>query len=109
MIHLGSGGLEVGDQILALLLLLEASEDHLGAGDILLGVLQICEEGVLTPLNTLGDVGLRVGEASGLTSVTAKKTVQVGALLVPSTSLNSVALAALGLKNLGTLSDVSHV
>ena len=41
--------------------------------------------------------------------MTAEETMKIGALLVPSTGLHSVALAALGLENLSTLGDVSHV
>ena len=109
LLRLGSGGLEVGDEVISLLLLLEAGEDHLGTGDVLLRVLQVGEQGVLTPGDALGDVGLRVGESSAGTSLTAEKSVQIGALLVAGTSLHGVALAALGLENLGSLGDVSHV
>lgn len=43
----------------------------------LLGVLKVLEEGLLIPGNTLVDVGSRVAEARGLTSLAAKDTVQV--------------------------------
>ena len=46
-------GLEVSDEVVALALLLEAREDHLGAGNVLLGVLEVLEEGLLTPFNAL--------------------------------------------------------
>ena len=45
----GGGGLEVGYQVSPLALLLDAGEDHLGAGDVLLGVGQVDVEGVLAP------------------------------------------------------------
>jgi len=35
--------LEEGDQVVAVLGLLEAAESHLGAGDVLLGVLEVLE------------------------------------------------------------------
>ena len=44
----------------AVLGLLEATEGHLGAGDVLLGVLEVIEEGVLVPGDTLLLVGVGV-------------------------------------------------
>lgn len=35
--------LEVGDEVVAVLILLEATEGHLGARDVLFGVLKVCE------------------------------------------------------------------
>jgi len=35
--------LEVGDEVVAVLGLLETAEGHLGAGDVLLGVLEVLE------------------------------------------------------------------
>ena len=99
---------KVGNQILSLLLLLDTCEDHLGARNILLGTLQVGEEGVLTPGDTLGDVGLRVGEVGGLTSGTTDEPVKVRALLVTSSGLDGVALTALSLENFSSLGDVSH-
>jgi hypothetical protein len=43
------GGDEVGDQVTSLLRLLQTGEDHLGTGDVLLGVFQILKEGVWVP------------------------------------------------------------
>ena len=52
--------LEEGDEVVAVLGLLEATEGHLGAGDVLLGVLEVIEEGVLVPGDTLLLVGVGV-------------------------------------------------
>ena len=37
------GLLEVGDEVVPVLVLLQAAESHLGAGDVLLGVLEVGE------------------------------------------------------------------
>lgn len=70
---------EVGDEVVAVLFLTKSSESHLSAGNVLLGVLEVLEESLLVPGNTLVDVGLGVGEALDLTSLTAEETVKVGA------------------------------
>ena len=89
--HLCGRVLEVGDEGVSLLILLDAREDHLGAGDELLGVLKVGEESLLTPRDTLVHVGSGVGIAGGLASLAAEETAQVGALLVRSTGFDSVA------------------
>lgn len=53
---------------------------------------------VLVPLNTGLLVGVGVGVTLGLTTVTAEKTVEVGADLVGTAGLGGVALGATGLK-----------
>ena len=47
VLYLGCRLLDVGYQVTPVLLLLQAGEDHLGAGDVLLGVLQEDIEDVL--------------------------------------------------------------
>ena len=84
--------MEVGNQISPVLLLLESSEDHLGAGYVLLGVGEVDVEGVLAPGHALVLVGLGVGEAGGLAGLSAPHSVQVGPLLVLAPGLDSVAL-----------------
>jgi hypothetical protein len=74
--------LHVGDDIVALLGLLEAGESHLGTGNVLLGVLEVVEEGLLSPGDVLLDVGLGVGESGSLARFAAKDAVQVRADLV---------------------------
>lgn len=100
--------LHVSDEILSLRSVLDTSEDHLSTRDVLLGVLKVVKEGGLIPSDTLVDVSRRVSEARSLTSLAADQTVQIRSLLVSSTSLNSVALRALGLEDLGTFLNVSH-
>ena len=41
--------LEVGDEIVAVLGLLQATEGHLGAGNVLLGVLEVLKLGCISP------------------------------------------------------------
>ena len=105
---LGCGRLEVCDKVVAFRLFLKSSENHLGAWDILLGIFQVLKQSSLVPFNALAHVGLGVRVSGSLTRVPPKKAVKVGTLLVSSAGLDSVALCALGLENLGPLSNVSH-
>ena len=111
--------LEEGDEVVAVLGLLEATEGPLGARNVLLGVLEVLELGegqyhkhnsvaiclgsvvsyksVLVPLDTLLLVGVGVCVAIDSTGVAAEKTVKVGADLVALTLLQVVALCAAGL------------
>ena len=95
----------------------------------LLGVLEVLEEGLLVPGDTLVHVGSGVGEAIGLTGLTAEDTarrqlhqplphltrtratvdlpMEVGADLVRLTRTNSMALSAAGLEETSTLSSVT--
>ena len=74
-----SCSLEISNQVISFLFLLESSEHHLGARDVLLGVLQVHIQGVLAPGDALVLVGLGVGEASGLTSLAANQSPEVRA------------------------------
>lgn len=47
--NLGGGILQVRDQVRAVLRLLEASEDHLGARDVLLRVEEVLEQVLVAP------------------------------------------------------------
>lgn len=105
--NLGGVLLEVGDEVVPLLGLLETTEGHLSTGNELLGVLEVGEQSVLVPGNTSLLVGVGVGVSLGLTGLTAKETVQVGADLVGTASLDGVALSATGLEELGTLASVT--
>lgn len=102
----GSVG-EVGNEILAVLLLLQATESHLGSGDVLLGVLEVSEEGVIVPGDALLLVGVGVGVAIDGSGLAAEKTVQGRTDLVGTALLDSVALGATGLEEVGTLLSVS--
>ena len=57
-------------------------------------------QSVVVPLNTGLLVGVGVGVALGGTGLTAEKTVQVGADLVGTASLDGVALSATGLNKI---------
>lgn len=71
--------------------------------NVLLGVLEVLEEGVFSPDDTTFLVGGRVRVAIGHTRLATEETVKVGSLLVCTTLFNSVALTALGLEDLGSL------
>ena len=77
--NLGGGLLDVGYQVAPVLLLLEAGEDHLGARDVLFGVLEVDVKGVLVPGDALADVGGGVREASSSSGLSSPHAVQVGA------------------------------
>jgi hypothetical protein len=65
------------------------------------------EEGLALPHNALVDVGGGVGEALSLARLAAEETVEVGADLVGTASLEGVALSAAGLEDTSALGDVS--
>ena len=71
--------------------------------DVLLGVLEVVEEGLVSP----GDAGLLVGGgvgvSLGLAGLAAEEAVEVGSLLVGAALLDGVALRALGLEDLRSL------
>jgi hypothetical protein len=104
---LSSGLLEEGDEVIPVLLLLEAAKRHLGAGDVLLGVLEVVEQRLLLPDDALVAVGVRVRVAADLARLAAKEAVERGADLVAATVLDRVALGAPGLEQVGTLLDVT--
>merc|ERR1719151_527543 len=87
-----AGRVEVSNKVIPVLLLLEPGEHHLGARDVLLGVGQVDIEGVVPPGDGLLDVSLGVGEPRGLSSLSTEDAIEVRALLVLASSLDSVAL-----------------
>jgi hypothetical protein len=95
------------DQVVPVLLLLQATESHLSTGNVLLGVLEVLEEGLLVPLDALLLVGVGVGVALDGASLAAEEAVQSRADLVAAAVLDSVALGATGLEEVGTLLSVS--
>ena len=101
------GGKNLRNQILPVLLLLETTESHLGTGDVLLGVLEVVEESLVVPLNTLLLVGVGVGVAIDGTRRAAKETVQGRADLVAAVLLNGVALSTSCLEKVGTLLEIA--
>jgi hypothetical protein len=92
---------------MAILLLLQATEGHLGAGNVLLGVLNVVEQGLVIPDNALVLVGVGEAVASSGTGLAAEETVQVGADLVAAVLLDGVALSTTGLEEVGTLLSVT--
>jgi hypothetical protein len=104
---LSSGVLEVGDEVLPVLLLLEATEGHLRAGDVLLGVLEVGEKSVVVPGDALLLVGVGVGVALDGAGLAAEEAVERGADLVTAASLDGVALRAARLEKVGTLLSVT--
>lgn len=99
--------LEEGDEVVTVLGLLETTESHLGTRDVLLGVLEVLEEGVLVPGDALLLVGVGVGVALDLTGLTAEETVKHGTDLVALALLQGVALRAAGLEEVGTLLSIA--
>merc|ERR1719438_558323 len=91
--YLFAGRVEVSNQVIPVLLLLEASEHHLGTGDVLLGVGEVDIQGVVSPCDALLNVGLGVGEPGGLCSLPPENTVEVGSLLVLASGFDGVALS----------------
>lgn len=100
--------LEEGDEVVAVLGLLETTKGHLGTRNVLLGVLEVLEEGVLVPGDALLLVGIGVGVAVDLAGLTAEKAVKHGADLVALTLLQGVALSAAGLEEVGTLLSIAY-
>jgi len=87
--------------------LLEATEGHLGARNVLLGVLEVLEESVLVPVDGTLLVGVGVGEAGNLARLAAEETVKLRADLVALAGLQGVALCATGLEEVGTLLGIT--
>jgi len=105
--NLSSGVLEVGNEVVPVLLLLETTKGHLGARNVLLGVLEVGKQSVLLPGDALLLVGVGVGEALNGASLAAEETVQIGTDLVGTALLDGVALSAAGLEEVGTLLGVT--
>lgn len=87
--------------------LLEATEGHLGARNVLLGVLEVLEESVLVPVDGTLLVGVGVGETGDLTGLAAEETVKLRANLVALALLEGVALCATGLEETSALLGVT--
>lgn len=106
---LGKGRVRVNvrNQVIPVLLLLQATESHLGAGDVLLGVLKVGEEGVVVPGDALLLVGIGVGVALDGAGLAAEEAVQGRADLVAAILLDGVALSTTGLEEVGTLLSVT--
>lgn len=120
--------LEEGDEVVAVLRLLETTKRHLGAGDELLGVLEVVKlcivsfihfkhvpfsqsvcsyQSVLIPGDALLLVGVRVRVAGDLARLAAKESVKLGTNLVALALLQGVALCASRLEEVGTLLSIA--
>lgn len=97
----------VRNEVVAILLLLQAAKGHLGARNVLLGVLKVVEQGLVIPDDTLVLVGVGEGIARGGTALAAKEAVQVGSDLVAAVGLDGVALSTTGLEEVGTLLEIT--
>lgn len=87
--------------------LLEATEGHLGARNVLLGVLEVLEKSVLLPVDGALLVGVGVREAGNLAGLAAEETVELRADLVALAGLQGVALGATSLEEVGALLGVT--
>jgi len=74
---------------------------------VLLGILQVLKECIITPHNATFLIGRGVRVSLGRTTLLPVEPTKIRSLLVCSTSLDSVALRALGLEDLGTLRFVT--
>lgn len=97
----------IRDQVVPVLLLLETTEGHLSAGNVLLGVLEVLEEGALVPDDALLLVGIGVGVAVDRAGLAAEQAVERGADLVAAAGVEGVALRAARLEEVGTLLGVT--
>jgi hypothetical protein len=66
-----NGILEVSDQVVTVLLLLKSGECHFRTRNVLFGVFQVVEHGLLGPGDALVDVGGRVRVPVGLSGLSA--------------------------------------
>lgn len=113
-----------GDQVVPVLALLQATESHLGAWNVFLGVLEVVElsrvslypfrlctfktyQGILVPCDAGLLVGIGVGEAFNGAGLSAKEAVKVRADLVALGLDDRVALSASGLEEVCTLLGVT--
>jgi len=87
-------GFEISDEVLPLLLLLEAGENHFRAGNVFLWVRQIHVQGAGVPRDTFLDIGFRVREAWRLSGLPAPESPEIGSGLVLAALLDGVALSA---------------
>merc|ERR1712027_132562 len=99
--------LKEGDEVSSLLILLDASEDHLRPRDVLFGVDQVLEHVLVRPHDPRVLVGLRVCETFASARGAAHDAPEGRALLCVATLLNGVALSTLGLEELSPLFHVT--
>ena len=98
---------DLRDKVVPVLLLLETTEGHLGTRNVLLGVLEVLEEGLVVPLDALLLVGIGVGVTLDGAGLAAPKTVKSGTDLVATVLVDGVALRATRLEEVGTLLEIT--
>jgi hypothetical protein len=103
----GSSLLHVSNNVTTFLGLLETVKHHLGTRNVLLGVLQVIEQCLVFPNDTLLLVGVRVGKSFSLTRLTSKDSSKIRSNLVCTSLFNSVALSTTGLEEFGSIGGVS--
>lgn len=113
--------LEISDQVVTFLALLQASENHLGAQYELLGILKTLEleweimsawhgeysientdQSLLVPGHVSLFVGISVGIAIRLASLTAEESMQIGADLMAAAVLGRATLCATSMEEFGS-------
>jgi len=99
--------LEVGNEIIAILILLETRKGHLRTRNVLFGVFEVLEQSLLVPRHALVDVRGSVREALGLSSLATEHAVKIRANLVWATRLESMALCTASFEETGTLGGVT--
>src|SRR5439155_9752212 len=82
---------DIGPEIVGLLLVLDAGEHHLGAGNLALRILDVFEEHILAPGDAGVLVGVRIGIALHSARLAAVEPVQNGAYLVLGTVADRMA------------------
>src|SRR6185295_19332886 len=97
----------IRDEVVPVLVLLETAKGHLGAGDVLLGVLEVVKQRRLVPGDALLLVRVRVGEAVDRARLAPKQAVQRRPDLVAAARLERVALCAPRLEQVRALFGVS--
>jgi len=83
----------MGDEVAAVLILLQTRESHFCTGDVLLGVFEVFEQGILSPYDALVHVSGGVGETFNLTGLASEETVKVRSDFVRSTFFEGMALS----------------
>jgi len=91
------------DEVIPVLILLQASERHFSAGDVFFRVFEVLEQRLLVPGNALVDIGGGVRVTFHLTGFTAEEPVEIGPDFVGLASTDSVTLRATSLEKTCTL------
>lgn len=99
--------LEERDQVVSVLGLLQTGKGHLGARDVLFWVLEIIKQSVLIPMDSLGLVGIGVGESSDLARLAAEDSVKLRSDLVSLAGFQGVTLRTSSLEKTGAFLEIT--